>query len=92
MEVNTIRTEGDKIIEIDGLKVLYHYTTNFKDFENVTLRIAQEIRLPFAFAICHQPQTVSGIVVFGRYGGQWFHITNYHEFLIRHLLNNIPHA
>ena len=92
MEAKTIRTEGDKIMEIDGLKVLYHYTTNYKDFERVTFRIAQEIRLPFAFAICCHPEAVSGIAIFGRYGGKWFHISNYHEFLIRHFLNNIPHA
>jgi len=89
MEIKKVRYEGDKPVEIDGNKVLYHFTLNIKDYEKLTLSLAQELRVPFAFAICRHQETITGMLVYGRYAHKWYKINNYREYIIAHLVKKI---
>lgn len=86
MKAKNVRTEGKKIVQIDGLEVVYQYELNYREFEKLTQAIALKIRLPFQMAVCKHPECISGIIIYGRYGSEWYTLSNYHDFLVQHLI------
>jgi hypothetical protein len=87
MEAKDLIYESNELIAIDGNRVIFHYLVKKEDFQHLTNRIAQEMRLPYAFAVSESKETVSGIAVYGRYGERWFTLNNYQEFVIKKLLD-----
>lgn len=89
MKAREIKHNAGKVSEIDGMKVLYGFHSSYEDFTQLTPALAHELQIPYEFAICRSEKSSSGVCVFGRYGGSWFRVTQYNEFVISHLISKI---
>lgn len=71
---------------LKGLKILFTYKLDYADFPGLTPGMAQQMKMPYEFAVCENEKEVSGISVYGRYCELWYQVKRFDPFLIKILL------